>query len=112
VRINGLEASADTLETGSIYGPGRVRGTARQVFIGGPTMTKQERARQAALARIRRAEEALKRWNADDRVRFKKWFGDDSDAARIAMLANLERMHDSSMGPRSSWVTRRRRTPT
>ncbi len=96
--MNGQRASGAALATGSINGLGVIRVSGNDVFIGGPTMSKQERARAAAIARIVAAEESLMRWNADDRAQFKKWFGDDNEAARLAMLLNLERMRRKLSG--------------
>lgn len=92
VRVNGVEASAGDLVTGSIDGPGFVQASTTNVFVGGPVITKMERARKAALARLRRAQAALERWSPTDQARFAKWFGGSSEAERQAMLINLLRM--------------------
>lgn len=56
------------------------------VLYGGATATMEEMARADALAMFDAAEEALTRWDAADRAKFKRWFGDDSEEARREML--------------------------
>ena len=98
VLVNGVEASAGDLTTGSIDGPGHIQASTTNVFLGGPVITKMERARRAALARLKRAEDALYRWSEEDQLRFLRWFGHCSDAERFAMMAKLQRMRDKLDG--------------
>jgi len=45
---------------------------------------------QAKLLEKRRAE--LERWNADDKARFKKWFGSDGADSKAAILGRIDKM--------------------
>jgi uncharacterized Zn-binding protein involved in type VI secretion len=73
-------------------GLGVTSGGSSDVLYGGATMTMTDMARADADAMFDAAEEALTRWNADDRARLKRWFGDDSEEARQEML---ERFRDA-----------------
>ena len=63
---------------------------ARTVLIGGPTTTELACAELEVMIAARLAE--LKRWNAADQARFKKWFGKADEKTRKEMIKRLKAM--------------------
>ena len=62
----------------------------RTVFIGGPTTTEMACKELQAMITARLAE--LERWNAEDKKRFKKWFGKADEKTRKLMIKRLKAM--------------------
>ncbi|MFO0611988.1 MAG: M35 family metallopeptidase [Polyangiaceae bacterium] len=95
VRSMRRPVSSHLCETAGPNGFGRLHVTsAHEVYIGGPTVTMIQAARINARNRIKRAIESVLRWNDDDAARFRRWFGDDSEATRATVLENLAHMDD------------------
>jgi uncharacterized Zn-binding protein involved in type VI secretion len=92
VLANTLEMVHIELKTAHPHGDGTASVGSPDVIIGGPTVDLFERARADGLAMLDGAEAALLRWNAADRAHFKKWFGEDSEEARQAMLEKIRKM--------------------
>jgi uncharacterized Zn-binding protein involved in type VI secretion len=61
----------------------------QMVEIGGPSML--DMAREEARAMLKKRLADLDRWSKEDRERFKKWFGDDSDATRQMMRERCQK---------------------
>lgn len=62
----------------------------RTVLIGGPTTSELACKELEAMIKLRLAE--LKRWNAEDQKRFKKWFGKADEKTRKEMIKRLKAM--------------------
>ena len=62
----------------------------RTVLIGGPTTSELACKELQAMIDARLAE--LKRWNAEDQKRLKKWFGKADEKTRKMMLARMKKM--------------------
>jgi len=62
----------------------------RTVLIGGPTTSELACKELEVMIKARLAE--LKRWNAEDQKRFKKWFGKADEKTRKLMIKRLKAM--------------------
>lgn len=71
---------------------GEIGAGSPDVLIGGPTITAKEivdAAKIRSLQILACAEKRLARWDGSDRALFRRWFGDDSEAARERIRARI-----------------------
>lgn len=94
VWINKEPAVALSHTTTRVGGRGAMLEGSANVFVGGASISMEEMGRADALAMIDKGLRSLDRWNAEDRRRFREWFGTDSEEARQRMREHMLKMRD------------------